>query len=166
MITVFTPTYNRAYILPKLYESLCNQTCKDFEWLVVDDGSTDETPALLQKWQAEKKIAMNIISRKNGGKSTAINLGIQNANGNLFFIVDSDDFLTDNAIEVISAAEKEREKTGWQCTRLCRILYQLFSRDRFRYLFADALIRLTSHTSPGIFLRKHARRNLLPSRGQ
>ncbi|WP_303918336.1 glycosyltransferase family A protein [Treponema berlinense] len=112
MITVFTPTYNRAYILPKLYESLCNQTCKDFEWLVVDDGSTDETPALLQKWQAEKKIAMNIISRKNGGKSTAINLGIQNANGNLFFIVDSDDFLTDNAIEVISAAEKEREKNS------------------------------------------------------
>lgn len=106
MITVFTPTYNRAYILPKLYESLCNQTSKDFEWLVVDDGSTDDTSKLLVKWKNEKKIQIRIISRENGGKSTAINMGVQNACGELFFIVDSDDFLTDDAIEIILRDKK------------------------------------------------------------
>lgn len=106
MITVFTPTYNRAYILPKLYESLCAQTDKDFEWLVVDDGSTDETSSLLEKWKKEQKIQMNIIKRENSGKSTAINLGAKNARGNLFFIVDSDDFLTNDAISTILNDEK------------------------------------------------------------
>lgn len=106
MITVFTPTYNRAYILPKLYESLCAQTDKDFEWLVVDDGSTDGTSLLLEKWKKEQKILMNIIKRENGGKSTAINLGVKNAKGNLFFIVDSDDFLTNDAISTILNDEK------------------------------------------------------------
>ena len=110
MITIFTPTYNRAYILPKLYESLCLQTNKDFEWLVVDDGSTDKTYELLKKWQTENKIAINAIHRENGGKSTAINLGVQNATGKLFFIVDSDDFVTADAVEKICEAEKEHEK--------------------------------------------------------
>lgn len=109
MITIFTPTYNRAYILPKLYESLCNQTCKDFEWLVVDDGSTDETGNLLSKWQLENKIVLKAIHRENGGKSTAINLGVKNASGNLFFIVDSDDFLTSDAVEKISEDEKKSQ---------------------------------------------------------
>lgn len=113
MITVFTPTYNRAYILPKLYESLCNQTCKNFEWLIVDDGSTDDTAIVLENWKNENKIFMNVICRENGGKSTAINLGVQNAKGNLFFIVDSDDFLTDNAIEIISCAEKIRVENSF-----------------------------------------------------
>ena len=108
MITVFTPTYNRAYILPKLYQSLCQQTCKDFEWLIVDDGSSDDTESLVQNWITENKLTINYIKRENGGKSTAINLGVQNANGNLFFIVDSDDFLTDDAIELISNSEKNR----------------------------------------------------------
>lgn len=106
MITIFTPTYNRAYILPKLYESLCQQTCKDFEWLVVDDGSTDDSHQLLEKWKFEKKIDLKILTRPNGGKSTAINLGVQNAQGNLFFIVDSDDFLSLDAIEKITSDEK------------------------------------------------------------
>ena len=55
-LTIFTPTYNRAYILPKLYDSLCKQTCNDFEWLVVDDGSTDHTKELVEGWINEKKI--------------------------------------------------------------------------------------------------------------
>ena len=110
MISIFTPTYNRASILHKLYESLCNQTCRDFEWLVVDDGSTDKTYELLKKWQTENKIAINVIHRENGGKSSAINLGVQNAKGKLFFIVDSDDFLTADTVEKICEAEKEHEK--------------------------------------------------------
>lgn len=110
MITVFTPTFNRAYILPKLYESLCHQTCKDFEWLIVDDGSADDTESLVQNWITENNVNIVYIKRENGGKSTAINIGVQNAKGNLFFIVDSDDFLTDNAIELISDAEKDKNQ--------------------------------------------------------
>ncbi|WP_022932670.1 glycosyltransferase family A protein [Treponema bryantii] len=109
MITVFTPTYNRAYTLQKLYESLCNQICKDFEWLVVDDGSTDETSTLFEKWKTENKIRINVLYRTNGGKSTAINLGVQNAKGNLFFIVDSDDFLTVDAVEKLVSAERKKK---------------------------------------------------------
>ena len=56
MITIFTPTYNRAYRLPNLYKSLQEQTCKDFEWLVVDDGSTDNTSKLFEQWQAEENL--------------------------------------------------------------------------------------------------------------
>ena len=109
LITVFTPTYNRAYILPRLYESLSAQTCKDFEWLVIDDGSMDETSSLLALWQKENKIQINFIVRTNGGKSSTINLGVQNAKGDVFFIVDSDDFLTDDAIQKITEALKERK---------------------------------------------------------
>ena len=121
MITVFTPTYNRAYILPKLYESLCHQTCKDFEWLIVDDGSTDETEDLLSKWKKENFINLNFIKRENDGKSTAINLGVQIAKGKLFFIVDSDDFLTDDAIQKISCDEKliETKKIAFSVAGFC-----------------------------------------------
>ena len=103
MITVFTPTYNRAYVLPQLYKSLQNQTFTDFEWLIVDDGSTDNTEILIKQWQKEKKIfPINYYKTKNGGKHRAINLGVQKAKGKAFFIVDSDDFLPPNALEEIN----------------------------------------------------------------
>lgn len=63
MLTIFTPTYNRRHILPRLYDSLCAQTSKDFVWLVVDDGSTDQTFELFEEWQKEKKIKAVIYSR-------------------------------------------------------------------------------------------------------
>ncbi len=100
-ITVFTPTYNRAYKLPKLYESLLIQTEKDFEWLIIDDGSTDETEELVKEWLNENKIIIRYYKQENGGKHRAINKGADLAKGELFFIVDSDDFLTDNALERI-----------------------------------------------------------------
>lgn len=99
LVTVFTPTYNRAYILPQLYESLCRQTCKDFEWLVVDDGSSDNTSELVDAWMAEGKIDIVYEKVPNGGKHRAINRGVRRARGELFFIVDSDDHITDDAIE-------------------------------------------------------------------
>lgn len=102
MITVFTPAYNRAYILPALYASLKRQTVKDFEWLVVDDGSKDETAALLAAWQNEENAFPIVYERQeNGGKHRAINRGVQLAKGDLFLIVDSDDHLVDNAIETV-----------------------------------------------------------------
>lgn len=75
MITVFTPTYNRAYIIEKLYESLCWQTCKDFEWLVVDDGSRDNTKELINSFMAEGRVNIRYIYQENGGKQRAINRG-------------------------------------------------------------------------------------------
>ncbi len=101
-ITVFTPTYNRAYILKNLYRSLQRQTCKDFEWLVVDDGSSDETGKLVAGWQKEgNDFPIRYYYKENGGKCRAINYALDLAEGELFFTVDSDDYLTDDAVETI-----------------------------------------------------------------
>ncbi len=98
--TVFTPTYNRAYILPKLYESLCAQTNKNFEWLIVDDGSTDDTEKLVVSWQKNKNgFEIGYIKKENGGKPRAINEGVARARGEYFFMVDSDDYLLPDAVE-------------------------------------------------------------------
>lgn len=101
MITVFTPTYNRAHLLERLYQSLCQQTQKDFEWVIVDDGSTDETPSLIARFQSEGQIFIQFFQQENSGKHVAINKGVAMANGELFFIVDSDDFLPEQAIEKV-----------------------------------------------------------------
>lgn len=99
MITIFTPTYNRGYILGRLYSSLCKQSYKDFEWLIVDDGSTDNTEKLIRKFIEDNRIIIRYFKVKNGGKHRAINYGVKYAHGELFFIVDSDDFLVDYALE-------------------------------------------------------------------
>lgn len=101
LVTIFTPTYNRAYCLTNLYESLLNQDCTDFEWLIVDDGSNDNTDELVKIWQSENKINIRYSYQVNKGKSSAINNGVNKAFGELFFIVDSDDYLTNDAISSI-----------------------------------------------------------------
>lgn len=104
-ITVFTPTYNRAYIIEQLYQSLCRQTYRDFEWLVVDDGSSDNTEELFERLKAEADFPVRYYKKENGGKGRAINYGVDLAQGELFFNVDSDDYLTDDALEKVSAWE-------------------------------------------------------------
>lgn len=99
MITVFTPTYNRGYIIDTLYQSLLRQTSKDFEWIVVDDGSTDDTEKYFRELLSRDNPFPVIYQKQtNGGKHRAINRGLQLAQGDLFFIVDSDDYLTDDAV--------------------------------------------------------------------
>lgn len=100
-ITVFTPTYNRENLLPRVYGSLCSQTDGNFEWLIVDDGSTDHTKGVVDKWIDENKIEIRYIYQPNSGKAIAFNEGIKNAKGELFLCVDSDDYLVDDAIEAI-----------------------------------------------------------------
>ena len=102
LITVFTPTYNRAFIIHNLYESLCRQTCQDFEWLIIDDGSEDNTESKLLSFILEDKIKIRYYNQTNGGKHRAINRGVKEAKGELFFIVDSDDYLANNAVEKIT----------------------------------------------------------------
>lgn len=101
-ITVFTPTYNRGYIIDNLYQSLRRQTYKNFEWLVVDDGSTDNTSVLFELWiKDETLFPIRYYHVDNGGKHRAINKGTDIAKGEFFFIVDSDDYLTDSALEKV-----------------------------------------------------------------
>lgn len=101
-ITIFTPTYNRAYCLSNCYESMKRQTRKEFVWLIIDDGSTDETRKLVKDWQNEQKdFTIRYIYKKNGGMHTAYNTAYKNIDTELSMNVDSDDYLTDNAIEKI-----------------------------------------------------------------
>lgn len=98
-ITVFTPTYNRAYIIEKLYNSLKRQNYVDFEWLVVDDGSSDNTEDLFKIWRNENNpFTIRYYKTENGGKHRAINVGLDLADGEIFFTVDSDDELTNDAL--------------------------------------------------------------------
>ena len=102
-ITVFTPTYNRRQLIDNLYQSLLAQSDKSFEWLVVDDGSTDDTEEYFSELLSKQQpFPIRYIKQENGGKHRAINRGVQNANGELFFIVDSDDTLLPNTIEKIN----------------------------------------------------------------
>lgn len=110
MITIFTPTYNRASTIFRTYESLKGQTCKDFEWLIVDDGSTDNTESLVQGWIMNSVFPVRYIKQPNGGKYRAYNNGLKHAKGELFFCVDSDDWLPCNAVErILSYFDKLRK---------------------------------------------------------
>lgn len=103
LITVFTPTYNRSAFLDKIFKSLSQQTFKDYEWIVVDDGSTDSTKDMMDKIIAGcESFPIRYIYKENGGKHTAINLGTKLAKGELFFIVDSDDTLMDTALQTVA----------------------------------------------------------------
>jgi glycosyltransferase involved in cell wall biosynthesis len=124
LFTVFTPTYNRSALLARAYESLCKQTLKDFEWLVVDDGSTDETPDLLKQWHAEGRIEIRFFRQSNKGKHVAFNRAVALAAGEFFLPLDSDDICMENALERLyahwlSIAPERREQfSGVTC--LCR----------------------------------------------
>lgn len=98
MITIMTPTYNRAYVLSRLHKSLCQQKRRDFEWLVIDDGSTDGTAELIYDCRDKSDFEITYVYKENGGKHRAINEGVVHATGDWIIIVDSDDLLTGDAV--------------------------------------------------------------------
>ncbi|MCR5627478.1 MAG: glycosyltransferase family 2 protein [Lachnospiraceae bacterium] len=100
-LTIFTPAYNRAGMLRRLYESLTQQTNKDFEWLIVDDGSEDSTKELINELSKESAFPIHYMWQKNGGKMRAHNAGVQLANTELFVCLDSDDHFTKTAVDDI-----------------------------------------------------------------
>lgn len=111
-LTVFTPAYNRAHTLPRTYESLCRQDCKDFVWLIVDDGSTDGTFDLVNTWQKENSgFEIRYIFKENGGMHTAHNTAYENIDTELNICVDSDDCLADNAVaKILTKWSQVRDK--------------------------------------------------------
>ncbi|MFP3904714.1 MAG: glycosyltransferase family A protein, partial [Armatimonadota bacterium] len=101
VFTVFTPTYNRAHTLPKLFSSLQEQTFEDFEWVIVDDGSTDNTEDVVQQWQDDSDFPIRYFRQENSGKPAATNRGVRQAAGELFLDIDSDDHLLPEALEIL-----------------------------------------------------------------
>ena len=103
LITVLTATYNRAHLLPDLYQSLCRQTSKAFDWVIIDDGSEDGTKELVAEWiQKDNGFTISYFFVPNGGKNRAINFGVKQVATPFTMIVDSDDYLTDDAIDYLT----------------------------------------------------------------
>lgn len=124
-ISILTPTYNRGKLLLPLYDSLKNLTFKDFEWLIVDDGSEDDTEQYALSWIAHNienaEFPIRYIKKSNGGKHTAINRGVREANGELILILDSDDTLPSDSLATI-AQYYEQCKGYKDCAGVCGLM--------------------------------------------
>lgn len=113
-LTVFTPLYNRKTTLKRTYESLCRQTNKDFIWLIIDDGSTDNPYEEIEKWLAKDNgFKIRYINKENGGMHTAHNTAYENIDTELNVCIDSDDYMPDNAVELILDCWKENKDKGY-----------------------------------------------------
>lgn len=124
-LTIFTPTYNRAYTLKKCYESLVSQTSQNFIWQIVDDGSTDNTESLVNGFIKEHKIEIEYYKKENGGKVSAINYSLEKTYTEMWLCLDSDDYLFDDAVEVI-----ERNKDRIQDDKICGLFGLRSLQDR------------------------------------
>ena len=114
LLTIFTPAYNRAHTLPRTYESLLAQDCKDFVWLIVDDGSSDNTAELVKQWQAKDNgFEIRYIYKENGGMHTAHNTAYENIDTELNICIDSDDKLAFGAVEMILKKWNEVKHLGY-----------------------------------------------------
>lgn len=112
-LTIFTPAYNRAHTIDKTYQSLIRQTCKDFLWLIVDDGSTDGTKKLVEGWIRENKIPITYIYQENQGMHGAHNTAYKNITTELNTCIDSDDWMPHDAVEKIINAWKEHRHENY-----------------------------------------------------
>ena len=125
LISILTPTYNRGKLLLPLYESLKNLTFEDFEWLIVDDGSEDDTEQYALSWIAHNienaEFPIRYIKKSNGGKHTAINRGVREASGELILILDSDDTLPADSLATI-AQYYEQCKGYKDCAGVCGLM--------------------------------------------
>lgn len=155
LFTVFTPTYNRANTLPRVYESLKSQTFRDFEWLIVDDGSTDKTQDLVNAWRAEATFPIRYIYQKNQGKPAAYNRAVPQARGELFLFIDSDDACFPTALQRLkfhweNIPMDQRDKFS-AVTVLCedqhgKLCGEKFPRD---ILDSDSVEMFMTYRTPG-----------------
>lgn len=113
-LTVFTPAYNRAHTLHRTYQSLLRQSCKDFVWLIVDDGSVDNTVDSVKQWQTQDNgFEIRYIFKENGGMHTAHNVAYEHIDTELNVCIDSDDCLADGAVEIIRSVWDEVRDKGY-----------------------------------------------------
>jgi glycosyltransferase involved in cell wall biosynthesis len=142
IFTVFTPSYNRAYCLHRVYESLQVQTFRDFEWLIVDDGSQDNTRELVENWQQAAEFPIRYIYQQNGGKNSVCNLAVQLAKGELFLTLDSDDRCMPNALERLhyhwDNIPADRKQLFSAVTALCEDQYGNLQGQKFPKDVIDA----------------------------
>ena len=115
IITIVTPTYNRAHTLKRCYDSLCEQTNKQFIWLVVNDGSSDNTKQLIEQFKKENKIKINYLEKENGGKASALNMALDIIDTKYCACLDSDEYFSNNAIEVALNELKKIENNNDVC---------------------------------------------------
>ncbi|MBO6250516.1 MAG: glycosyltransferase family 2 protein [Muribaculaceae bacterium] len=107
LLTIFTPTYNRAHTIGRTYESLCKQTNKGFKWVIVDDGSTDNTEQIVKQWQTDRKIPLEYYKKNNGGMASAHNEAFRHINTLLAVCIDSDDWMPDDGVDIILSKWKQ-----------------------------------------------------------
>lgn len=152
MLTIFTPTYNRADFLPRLYDSLLKQGSTDLEWLIVDDGSTDDTATVVRSFLDEGKLCIRYVKKENGGKHSAYNCGLENAHGEWFLCVDADDFLHKDALthiaNAITHADKDTALIAYKQSVRGTLLSDEFPRNIDRCRISDLSLR---HSCQGEF---------------
>jgi glycosyltransferase involved in cell wall biosynthesis len=145
-ITVFTPTFNRAYLLPRLYKSLCEQSSKDFLWLIIDDGSSDNTRELVEQWIVEAKIEIHYQYKENGGMHTGHNLANALIETDYNVCVDSDDLLLADSIQTFVRLIKQNKLSenpilagiiGLNITTTGRIIGNKFPEDKLQSSYQD-----------------------------
>ena len=151
-VAVFTPTYNRAYKLPDLFNALKRQTSDDFVWIVVDDGSTDGTNELISGYSKEAKFEIRYIYQENGGKQRAQNTAIAHCSEELLFTIDSDDYPTDNAIEAITS-----EWAKWRNDKTISGLVALYGKTSTSPLIADFPHGLKTTKVYDLYAKSHFR---------
>lgn len=144
LVTIFTPTYNRSNLLIRLYQSLKTQLFMDFEWVIVDDGSTDNTGSVVAEFQKDSIFPIRYVSKDNGGKHTAYNLALELAEGKYFINVDSDDWLpTDSILEIsnlVSLIESHDNVAGLIALKKTadnRIINKPFRKENILSRFRD-----------------------------
>lgn len=126
MITILTPTYNREYTLQRLFDSLISQEDMNFEWVIIDDGSTDNTKKLIDSFDKKKSITIRYFYQSNSGKPSAINLGVEKSSTDYIFIVDSDDIITYDCVSTLS---NEIEKHTNQKNRFSGVCFRKGNLD-------------------------------------
>jgi glycosyltransferase involved in cell wall biosynthesis len=140
LFTIFTPTYNRAHTLHRCFDSLAAQTLRDFEWIVVDDGSTDGTQALVAGWMSSAAFPMRYLRQERGGKHIAHNRALEAARGTFFTCLDSDDALTPDSLQKLAHVwetipEQQRSAfcgvDGLCCDQYGRIVGDTYPSDPF-----------------------------------
>src|SRR5690606_33024627 len=167
-LTVFTPTYNRAYCLGVLYESLKAQTSKDFLWLIVDDGSVDNTEELINQWKNEGNVEIKFIKQRNMGMVAAHNTAHLNIETELNVCIDSDDYMPEDAVEIINNTWKVHRRddlmgmVGLDIYRNGKIIGKKFPDDFMELTFSEILYKFKLRGDKKYVLRTDLIKRLLP----